>query len=135
MSEAVKFEALQSSKPQGALKIIGGYKKGPKITTYLNDEKTEESLEAGTEVIGRYEGRFENRHPESGDVTVEYRIRQSDETLVIVKGTVGLNDEETGLAALTEGELVMLVFNGMKPTKSGRKFASFTVNRAVNADN
>lgn len=138
-NEAVKFEALKkegSTEQNGALKIVGGYKKGPKITTYNGPgNKSEVELEVGEVTTGRYEGQQVQTNPNTGDKTIEYRIREADGTLVIVKGSTALNDSQTGLAALQPNELVMLEFNGMKSTKGGRKFASFTVNRAVNADN
>lgn len=137
-SESVQFEALRktSTEQQGTLKIVSGYKKGGLLLTYApGAEKVEEPLPIGEVTQGRFEGVQIQIHPKTKKQTKEYRIREADGTLVIVKGSMGLNDEETGLAAVTDGELVMLQFNGMKTTKSGNDFADFTVLRAVNASN
>lgn len=137
MNENTTFaplKKLDGSEVQSALKIVKNYKKGGSILTFnAGAKEAEMPLNIGVVTTGQYEGKVIQKNPETGDESIEYRIRETDGTLVIIKGCASLNDTETGLPAVQAGELVQVTFNGMKKAKSGRNYAAFAVLRAVNA--
>ncbi len=139
MSE--NFKPLRKPRPEGEdqigngiLRIIRDYKKGGKVVTYANGGKQAEvDLAPGIVAEGIYEGTKESPL-EGGDVRIEHCIREQDGTLVLVRSTTLLADDEAGLSAVGEGEKVRLEFLGMKQAKSGRKFANFRVSTVQAAD-
>ena len=76
------------------------------------------------------EGTFEKSEPNKFNETKnDYFIRGADNTLYIVRGTSGLQEQMNELKGL-EGAKVRLIYNGKIATKSGRGFHSFDVQLA-----
>ncbi len=125
MSTEFKVKTKES---KGSLRIVKGYREGGILLTITGDAKTEVPLEANQIVAtGRFEGRFEETDKDTGDIYVEYKIREENQDLVILKACASLNDAETGLASVAKGDLVQVVFLGMKKTKKNRNMANFSV--------
>lgn len=127
--------------PKKPLVCISGYKKGGNIRTYnanVEGEVTNEPLTVGTVVEGIYEGVKETTFKEedgSENLVREHMVRANNgsDVLTLLRACSALDNEETGLGAVSKGELVQVTFLGMKATKTkGRKFTNFSVARAIN---
>lgn len=116
----------------GPLVVIRNYKTGGAMITFNKGEKTEVPLQSGQVIEGVYEGAKIERDPK-GKERIEYKIRSEGNTLVLIKACSALNDRKTGLAAVSEGDLVQVTFLGMKTTKSGNDYAQFQVATASQA--
>lgn len=92
---------------------------------------TKTPLEAGTEIVGRYEGSLVNKYDET---KLDYKLRTEDGTLIIFAECANLKRD---FALVNEGELVMVQYNGKKNITKGRlagkSVQDFKVLRAVSA--
>jgi hypothetical protein len=112
----------------GIIKVL----RSGKLITLNGGAKSEEELASGTTVTGTFAGSQPNKfNPERSD----YRIRESDGTLVILAQTASLSQQ---LSKVSEGDLVQIVYNGRKniTRKNGAKASmhDFKVLKASDAE-
>jgi len=106
--------------------------RGGKMITIANGAKSEAELEAGTEVVGTFEGSTPNKFDPN---KLDYSLRGEDGTLIILAQTASLAQQ---LSKVSEGDLVKVVYNGRKniTRKNGAKASmhDFRVFRATDAE-
>lgn len=123
------------TKPVGAgngiIKII----KAGKLKTYANGEKSEETLEAGTAVVGVLEAVEDNKYSTPEAPKSDYKLRGEDGTLFVLPETASLKRQMNNVAI---GELLQITYNGKKTITrkngSSAPMHDFAVARAVNAE-
>lgn len=82
--------------------------------------------------VGTYEGSVPNKYDAA---RTDRKLRLADGTLVILNETANIN---RGFAGVTEGELVRVVYHGLrmmtKGKNAGKSVHDFDVQRAINAE-
>jgi len=112
----------------GIIRVV----RGGKLITLNNGAKSEAPLANGIVATGTYGGATPNKFDEA---KVDYNLRESDGTLVILAQTASLASQ---FAKVSTGELVQISYNGKRSItrKNGAKaeMHDFVVARAVDAE-